>query len=90
MTRSPHGANGWWRLRRKATVPLMRWSRAGRGTPIFRRSAAISAAPNSCTGAPARPGRTLLLRDGRIAGEFASDSTEPPAGAEVLDLQGGG
>ena len=41
------------------------------------------------TGAPARPGRTLLLRDGRIAGEFASDSTEPPAGAEVLDLRGG-
>ena len=40
------------------------------------------------TGAPARPGRTLLLRDGRIAGEFASDSTEPPAGAEVLDLRG--
>jgi imidazolonepropionase-like amidohydrolase len=40
------------------------------------------------TGAPARPGRTLLLRGGRIAAEFASDSTEPPAGAEVLDLRG--
>ena len=42
------------------------------------------------TGAPARPGRTLLLRGGRIAAEFASDSTEPPAGAEVLDLRGRG
>jgi|SoiMethySBSTD1v2_1073268.scaffolds.fasta_scaffold84787_2 imidazolonepropionase-like amidohydrolase len=40
------------------------------------------------TGAPARRGRTLLLRGGRIAAEFASDSTEPPAGAEVLDLRG--
>jgi imidazolonepropionase-like amidohydrolase len=40
------------------------------------------------TGAPARRGRTLLLRGGRIAAEFASDSTEPPTGAEVLDLRG--
>ena len=40
------------------------------------------------TGAPPRPERTVLLRDGRIAAEFASDSTEPPAGAEVLDLRG--
>src|SRR4051794_30728054 len=40
------------------------------------------------TGAPARPGRTLVIRGGRIAAELASDSTEPPAGAGVLDLRG--
>jgi imidazolonepropionase-like amidohydrolase len=40
------------------------------------------------TGAAPRPGRTLLLRGDRIAAEFASDSTEPPADAEVLDLSG--
>jgi imidazolonepropionase-like amidohydrolase len=30
----------------------------------------------------------VLLRNGKIAAEFASDSVEPPAGAEVLDLRG--
>jgi len=40
------------------------------------------------TGAPARPDRTLVIRGGRIIAELASDSTEPPAGAEVLDLRG--
>jgi imidazolonepropionase-like amidohydrolase len=40
------------------------------------------------TGAPARSDRTVLLRNGKIAAEFASDSVEAPAGAEVLDLRG--
>ena len=40
------------------------------------------------TGAEPRADRTVLLRGGRIAAEFASDSVEPPAGAEVLDLRG--
>jgi imidazolonepropionase-like amidohydrolase len=40
------------------------------------------------TGAAPRPDRTLLLRAGRIAAELPSDSTKPPADAEVLDLRG--
>jgi imidazolonepropionase-like amidohydrolase len=40
------------------------------------------------TGAPPRSDRTLVLRNGKIDAEFASDSVEPPAGAEVLDMKG--
>lgn len=40
------------------------------------------------TGAEPRFDRTVLIRSGKIAAEFAADSAEPPAGAEVLDLRG--
>jgi imidazolonepropionase-like amidohydrolase len=40
------------------------------------------------TGAPARAGQTVVLRDGRIAAIGPSTSTLPPAGAHVVDLTG--
>ena len=40
------------------------------------------------TGAPPRPGRTLVLRNGLVAAELPADSAEPPADARVLDLSG--
>jgi imidazolonepropionase-like amidohydrolase len=40
------------------------------------------------TGAPPRDDQTLILRDGRIAALGPSASTQPPAGAQVLDLTG--
>jgi enamidase len=40
------------------------------------------------TGAPAREGQTLVIRDGLIAAIGPSTSTPPPTGAHVLDLAG--
>jgi len=40
------------------------------------------------TGAAAREGQTLLVRDGRIAAVGASSTVPIPAGAQVLDLAG--
>ena len=40
------------------------------------------------TGAPAREGYTLVLRDGLIAAMGPTASTPPPAGARVIDLTG--
>ena len=40
------------------------------------------------TGAPARGGQTVVLRDGVIAAMGPSASTPPPAGARVIDVAG--
>ena len=40
------------------------------------------------TGAPAREGQTVVVRDGRIAALGATGSVAVPAGAQVLDLAG--
>ena len=40
------------------------------------------------TGAPARDGQTVVLRDGVIAAVGPSASTPPPAGARVIDVAG--
>ena len=39
-------------------------------------------------GNPPVPGRTILVRDGRIAEIAPADSYEPPRGAKVIDLAG--
>lgn len=40
------------------------------------------------TGAPAREGQTLVLRDGRIVAIGGSSQVPPPAGASIVDLAG--
>lgn len=40
------------------------------------------------TGAPAREGQTLVLRDGLIAAMGPTPGTPPPSGAQVIDLAG--
>ncbi len=40
------------------------------------------------TGAPARPGTTILIEDGRVAAVFADGARPLPAGAERLELAG--
>src|SRR6476660_8814517 len=40
------------------------------------------------TGAPAREGQTVVVRDGLIVSLGSTDSTQPPAGAVTVDLTG--
>jgi enamidase len=40
------------------------------------------------TGAPAREGQTVVVRDGLITSVGGTDSTQPPAGAVTVDLTG--
>ncbi|HEV8363717.1 MAG TPA: amidohydrolase family protein [Gemmatimonadaceae bacterium] len=65
----------------------------GPGVRQFVRSdAAVIALTNARvidgTGAPAREGQTLVIRDGRIAALGATGSVQVPAGAETIDLTG--
>ena len=65
----------------------------GPGVRQFVRSdAAVIALTNARvidgTGAPARDGQTLVIRDGRIAALGATGSVAVPAGAETIDLAG--
>jgi len=60
--------------------------------PFVRSDAAVIALTNARvidgTGAPAREGQTIVLRDGKITALGASGSVTVPAGAETIDLAG--
>lgn len=60
--------------------------------PYVRASAPVIALTNvrviDGTGAPARPGQTLVIRDGRIAEIGDASRMTPPPDAEVIDLPG--
>lgn len=79
-----------------ATAPLAAQSPADQLTDAMREFVSVSAPTVALTnvrvidgtGAPAVEGRTILIRDGRIAAVGAAGEVQLPADAEVIELDG--